>query len=275
VDPAPKAIREAAAARSLLPKGLLALGIVVGAVPAALLLLSTPAGGPLTYEMADALSDRSGPWQVLRDLLSRAAMPALFLILIVMLVAIWRARRRAALVLAVTVVLANVTVQAIKHSPVVPSRQLALIDPMSGHVGIVAAIALCWLVVAPRKATAVSALCAVVAITGISFGVVLAGWHTLPQVVCPLLIATGWAVAAGMVVPAEESRWATATWLRRGGAVACVLGAVGFTAVLLVAHPPPTPSEGLVPSLLTVTGVLIPLAGLAAVGAVLALGRTA
>ena len=275
MDPAPKGIREAGGA-GLLPQGLLALGLVLGAVPAAALLLSTATGGPLTYVVADALSARSGPWQVLRDVLSRAAMPALFLILIVMLIAVWRARRRAALVLALAVVLANLTVQAIKHAPGVPPRQLALIDPMSGHVGIVAAIALCWLVVAPRRAKAVSALCAVVAITAISFGVILAGWHTLPQVMCPLLIAAGWAVAAGMVVPTEgSSPWATTPTLRRDGAVACLVGTVGFTAVILFAHPPPTSSEGLVPSLLTATGILLLLASLAAVGAVLAVGRTA
>ncbi len=275
VDPAPKGIREARG-EGRLRQGLLALALVLGAVPAAVLLLSTTAGGPLTYVVADALSARGGPWQVLRDLLSRAAMPTLFLILVLMLIAVWRVHRRTALVLALAVVLANVTVQAIKHSPVVSPQRLALIDPMSGHVGIVAAIALCWLVVAPRKTKALSALLAVVAITAISFGVVLAGWHTLPQVICPLLIATGWAVATGLVVPTEDGgRWATTTRLRRDGAVACLVGTVGFTAIILFAHPPPMQSEGLVPSLLTVTGVLLLLASVAAVGAVLAVGRTA
>jgi hypothetical protein len=275
VDPTDNGHREAAGA-GLLSHGLLALALVVGAVPAAVLLLSTTAGGPLTYDVADALSARSGPWQVLRGLLSRAAMPTLFLILILMLIVVWRARRRAAVVLAVTVLVANLTVQAIKHAPGVPPRQLALIDPMSGHVGIAAAIALSWLVVAPRKAKAVSALCAVAAIAGISFGVVLAGWHTLPQVMCPLLIATGCAVAAGMFVPADGgTRWATSRRLRRDGAVACLVATIGFTAVVLFAHPPPTRSDGLVTSLLTVTAVLLLLASLAAVGAVLAVGRTA
>jgi hypothetical protein len=275
VDPAPQGNREQAG-RGFVPQGLLGLALVVGAVPAAVLLLSTAAGGPLTYVVADDLSSRSGPWQLLRDLLSRAAIPTLILILILMLLAVWRARRRAAFVLALTALLVNLTVQAVKHSPVVLPGQLELIDPMSGHVGVVAGIALGWLVVAPRKAKVVSALCAAAAITGISFGVVLAGWHTLPQVMCPLLIATGWAVAAGMVFPGEESsRWLTTRRLRRDGGFACLLGTVGFTALILLAHPPPSGSAGLVPSLLTVTGILLLLASVATVGAVLAVARTA
>jgi hypothetical protein len=275
VDPAPKGNREPAGG-GLLPQGLLALGLVVAAVPAAVLLLSTTAGGPLAYVVADALSALSGPWQVLRDFLSRLAMPSLFIILILMLLAVGRASRRTAAVLALTVLLANLTIQAIKHAPGVPPRQLELIDPMSGHVGVVAAIALGWLVVAPRKTKAVSALGAVAMITGVSLGVVLAGWHTLPQILCPLLISTGWAVAAGMLVPVERSsRWATTMRLRRGGAAAGLLGTVGFTAVILLAHPQPTPREDLLPSLLTLTGILLLLAALATVGTVLAVGRTA
>jgi hypothetical protein len=213
---------------------------------------------------------------VLRDLLSRLTIPSFLVILVVMLVAVGRTCRRAAFVLALTVVLANLTVQAIKHSPVVPPRQLALIDPMSGHVAIVAAIALGWLVVAPARAKAVSSLCAVVGITGISFGVVLAGWHTLPQVVCPLVISTGWAVAAGMFLPPEESsRWATTMRLRRGGVVAGLVGAFAFTALALLVQPPPTHSDGLMPPFVTLTGMLLLLASLAAVGTVLAVGRTA
>ena len=274
MDPAPNDIREAAPGR-LWPRGLLALGFVVGAVPAAVLLLSTRAGGPLTYDLADALSARTGLWQAMRDLLSRAAMPTFFLILILMLVALWRTRRRAALVLALMVLLANLTVQAIKHSPGVSPQQSPLIDPMSGHVGVLAAIALGWLVIAPRRAKGISALSAVAAITGVSFGVILAGWHTLPQVVCPLLIAAGWAVAAGMAFSVEESTpSATTTWLRRSGAVACLLGTVGFVALILVAHPSPTGSEGLVPSLLPITGVLVLLASAATVGAMLVIDRT-
>ncbi|HEY6742083.1 MAG TPA: hypothetical protein VI110_06960, partial [Lapillicoccus sp.] len=159
---------------------------------------------------------------------------------------------------------------------VVLPGQLELIDPMSGHVGVVAGIALGWLVVAPRKAIVVSALCAAAAITGISFGVILAGWHTLPQVMCPLLIATGWAVALAALVPAEgSSRSDTTMPLRPAGAATALLGAVAFITVILLAHPAPTRSEGLVPSLLTLTGILLLLASVATVGAVLAVGRTA
>ena len=274
MDPAAKGIREARGG-DLLPRCLLALGLVLAAVPVAVLLLSTAVGGPLTYDLADALSAWSGPWRVYRGVMSRLAMPSLLLILVVMVVALWRAHRRAAFVLALTVLLANLTVQAIKHSPVVPARQLALIDPMSGHVGVAAAMALGWVVVGPARAKAVSALCAVAAITGVSLGVVLAGWHTLPQVVCPLVICMGWSVAAATLVPAEGgSRWATTAGLRRGGIVVSLVSAIGFTALTLLAQPPPT-GGGLVPSLLTLTGLLVVVASLAAVGTVLAVGRTA
>ena len=275
MDPARKGIREPASG-GLLTRGLLALGLIVGSVPVAVLLLSTTAGGPLTYLVADALSGLNGPWQALRDSLSRLALPFSFLIFVGMLLVLGRGSRRAASVLLATVVLANVTVQAIKHTPVVPARQVALIDALSGHVGVVAGIALGWLVVAPIKTKAVSAIGAVATITAMSFGVVLAGWHTLPQVICPLMICTGWAVAAGMLAPGKGSSGSAASvQLRRGGAISCLLGALGFAVTVVLTHAPLTSVEGLLPSLLTLTGILLLLASLAAVGTVLAVGRTA
>ena len=98
-------------------------------------------------------------------------------------------------------VLSNVTVQAMKLVPAWHLGPFAAVDPLSGHVGVTAGVGLALLVIAPARwrwlvATAVAVIIAVT-----SAGVVLAGWHDVAQVMCPLAVCVGFAVAGCAALP--------------------------------------------------------------------------
>jgi len=99
-------------------------------------------------------------------------------------------------------VLSNVMVQFVKLAPLGIEQGPTALDPLSGHVGVAAGVCLGWLVVAPARWRAGSAAAAAGVLVAVTSGVILAGWHSPFQVLCPLLIATGWtAVAAAVMSP--------------------------------------------------------------------------
>ena len=167
-----------------------------------------------------------------------SAKPLVLVLGIIGLIWCWRVSRRATLVLGGVVLGANVTVQLIKHPLVGTTPELWGLNPLSGHVGLVGAVSLGWLVVAPRRAKLASTLATLVALGGITSGVVLAGWHTPAQVVCCLLICAGWALVGAYVMahdsaPAPGPAWSTPLGLTLfgSGAVASIAAFVASRSI--------------------------------------------
>jgi hypothetical protein len=153
----------------------------------------------------DTMSDRPGVWRLMRGALAYLAIPGFFIVLVLMLIACFRRSVRAACVLAGVALLSNVSVQLVKHGPLWLGGSWSSVNPLSGHVGVAAGVCFAWLVVAPSELRRRSALASLIAIAGVSAGVVLAGWHTLFQVFCPMLICAGCALV-GRVVAAPGRR---------------------------------------------------------------------
>lgn len=175
-------------------------GSIVLAAPASLALNAIPdvqRWNAMVAVRTDNLHD--GGWLVVRDGLAYVAIPILLLLAGIMVLACARRSPRQAILLAAHLLGANLTVQLLKHVPPAAQPLLAPLDPLSGHVGVVAATCLGWLVVAPPRWRAPSAAAGLVAVSGVTFGVVLASWHSVPQVFCPLLVCVGWALLLAAV----------------------------------------------------------------------------
>lgn len=180
----------------------------------------------------------------MRGGLAYLAISVLFVLGALVVYALWRTSRRRALAYAVTGLLANLTVQGVKHGVLPGGHSL---NPLSGHVGIAAAVCLGWLAFSPRRARGdVWAVGAVVA--GVSGGVVLASWHTVPQVLCPLGIVTGWVLlgigvvdqGAAVAGPEESlgSTWPALLAAGVGGAgLGIVVVCVASRTTALATHP--------------------------------------
>jgi hypothetical protein len=180
-----------------------AAGLVVAGVaaPLARSLTSTPLGRTWSRVVDDAMSDLSGVWRVLRGVYAYALIPTLFVLLAVLLYVTHRQRgARAAWVLVAVAVLSNVMVQVVKLAPLGIEQGPTALDPLSGHVGVAAGVCLGWLVVAPTRWRVGSAVAAAAVLVAVTSGVILAGWHSPFQVLCPLLIATGWTTVAAAVL---------------------------------------------------------------------------
>jgi hypothetical protein len=143
----------------------------------------------------DTMSDRSEVWRLLRGGLAFVAIPALLAVLAAMLLYLYRRRALGSLaVLAAVALLGNVTAQFVKHVPFGLGDIWSTLNPLSGHVAVAASIGLGWLIVVPGCHRFVSTIAVLATIAGVSAGVIVAGWHTPFQVLCPLLISTGWSM---------------------------------------------------------------------------------
>jgi hypothetical protein len=144
----------------------------------------------------------------MRGALAYLAIPAA---LVVAVLLIWhRARRsrRDAAVLGGFILASNVLVQAVKH-PGFASPPWSSIDPVSGHVGVLGAVALAALFTTTTRRQGAVAAAAVAVIAVTALGDVLAGWHTLPQVLCPLILVSGAALVASTLLDrgSEAELW--------------------------------------------------------------------
>jgi hypothetical protein len=171
------------------------VALVALATPLSTWLAGTPQGSTWGHLLDDTMSDRPGVWRLLRGGLAFVAIPALLIALAAMLLYLYRSRAmRSLAVLGAAALLGNVTAQFVKHVPFGLGEAWSTLNPLSGHVGVAASIGLGWLIVVPARQLAVSTIVVLATIAGVSAGVIVAGWHTPFQVLCPLLISTGWAM---------------------------------------------------------------------------------
>jgi hypothetical protein len=133
--------------------------------------------------------------------------------------------------------LSNLTVQFVKLVPLGIEESSTSLNPLSGHVGVAAGVCLGWLVVAPAPWRRRSAAGAAGVLVAVSTGVMTAGWHSPFQVLCPLLMATGWAIVGSAVLsrPSGVRGSGPSSDLRHGVAATLsgLLVVVLSTAVLL------------------------------------------
>ena len=177
--------------------GLLVSGLWVYAVSR--LALTTP-----WLELGELLRQdvrpRPGAWRLLRGGLDHLALPALAVGTLVLVGDAWRRDRASALLCLAGVLTTNVVVQGMKHGQVAAPDG---VNPLSGHVGVAAGIGLCWLAAsggrggAGHRGRAVQVLVVGLMAGGMPVAVLLTGWHTLVQVLVPVGIATGCAMAVG------------------------------------------------------------------------------
>ena len=167
---------------------------------------------------------REGIWVDLRELL-RLAMPALFVIGVLITLAIWRQSRRLAVAYVVVGVTANLLNQAVKHD-LLPGG--GAVNPLSGHAGLVGAVCLGALAFWPRRPSSVAVIGALAAISSICVGLVLVGWHTVPQLLESLGLVLGCVVLGSAICPRSPSPGRACT-------ASAAVGA-GFLGVAAAAH---------------------------------------
>jgi hypothetical protein len=147
----------------------------------------------------------------MRGALAYLAIPAAMVVAILLVWLRARRSRQDAAVLGGFVLVSNVLVQAVKH-PGFANPPWSSLDPISGHVGVLGAVALGVVMATAASRQGTVAAVAAALLTATALGVVLAGWHTLPQVLCPLFLVSGAALISSTLL--ERSREAAP---RRGG----------------------------------------------------------
>ena len=203
----------------------------------------------------------------MRGVLAYAAIPALLAAGVAVVVLTWRRSRRDGLVLFGAMAATNVVIQIIKHPLAWSFPAVEMLDPLSGHVGVAGAVALGWALSVRRERRASAAVAAVGVISVVGVGVVLAGWHSVAQVVCPFLVVLGgMTIADGLMSPprgstARKSHWPGVLTVPIGVLVAAV-----SLAVALGGPQPTDETDGL--AVLCLVGIVVGLVA-AGVGALL------
>lgn len=105
---------------------------------------------------------------------------------------------------ALVILLANATVQLLKHWPGAPPVLLNGLEPLSGHAALVGAVTLAWLVTAPRDKRQSAGCVALAAIILTCLAAVVLGLHSPLQVACPLVICLGWSLALVVLHPVHH-----------------------------------------------------------------------
>lgn len=133
-----------------------------------------------------------------------------------------RARESPARGLQVTLVLllANFSVQVLKHWPDGPPPILMGVEPLSGHAALVGAVTLSWLVTRRGHDTFRAACVVSAAVIATCLVAVVPGRHSPIQVACPLVICLGWVLALPLVQPGRP-RTGERSPYAYGGAFAC------------------------------------------------------
>jgi hypothetical protein len=180
-------------------------------------MISTPTGRAWSEVVDATMRDRPGVWGLLRGGYAYLLIPELLVVLAGLLVLVHRHRgSRAAWVLGAVALASNLTVQFVKLAPLGIEQNPTALDPLSGHVGVAAGVCLGWLVVAPPLWRARSAVATAAVLVAVTSGVLLAGWHSPFQLLCPLLMATGWAVVGAAALSVEASAPDGESRLRNG-----------------------------------------------------------
>jgi hypothetical protein len=162
-----------------------------------------------------------------------------------------RSRRSLArgVVVALTMLLANASVQGLKYWSGWSADFETGFEPLSGHAGLVGAVALTWVVTAPSRSRTRVAGVAAASIVVTALAAVTTGQHSPVQVVCPLVICLGWALA--LLVLQHD---AASTSSARAGSDRVLMGIArrvavgGLVLVLLSSAAPAAWDEALDPS---------------------------
>jgi hypothetical protein len=216
--------------------------IAVLAVPVGLTLAQWSRLQAFSVAFGGLVDEQGGVFRLLRGALAYGAMPVLLVLAAALVAATFRRARRDALVVGGAMLAGNLTVQLIKHPLNWAHSPLVVLDPLSGHVGMATAVAMGSILVArlARQLTVAIAGLAVVSLIGV--GVILAGWHSLAQVVCPFLVVLGWMIIATGFL--SEGEHPSAGRFRRAFTIAGIggLGVAIGSLILIIGRPVPTPS---------------------------------
>jgi membrane-associated phospholipid phosphatase len=140
-------------------------------------------------------------------------------------VALVRGRPRVALAVALVLLLAPMTAEILKpllahaHAQVGGSavRSVRAASWPSGHATAATALALCAVLVAPRRLRPAAAACGIGLVVAVSVALLVLAWHLPSDVLGGYLVASMWMALAIAALRAAERRWPTRLG-RRGGA---------------------------------------------------------
>lgn len=197
---------------------LAALALTLWAVVA-----SSPAWQSLSEGLVTHLRSRPGGWRLMRGGLHYLVLPGLGLLGLVVAGLVWRRDRPALPAFVTGAVLTSLAVQGTKQVQLPGAPEL---NPLSGHLGVAAGLALPLLVL-PVLPLLLRVLGSLALLVGTGGGVLLAGWHTLPQVAAPLGIGAACVVLAMAVAPGRERP--TMSALLPSSIAGC--GVIGLTAI--------------------------------------------
>jgi hypothetical protein len=202
------------------------------------------------------VDDRGGVWRLLRAALAYVAITALLVVAAVLVFVTLRRSRRAGLVLGGAMLVGNIMVQVVKHPVVLSRASIGALDPLSGHVGVATAVALAAIIVLNPKRSATAATAAGLLVSAVGVGVVLAGWHSLAQVICPFVVLVGWMIMATGFLPRARPHPRRAPWWIAGIAALAGAGLTISALACAAAGPLPTPSS-LAGAVLIILGAVV------------------
>lgn len=185
-------------ARSAWPYLAAALGLTLAAVGVAYLFGTTPAGRSVERVVHDAVIGLRDEWwwRPMRGGLGHVV-PAASVVAIAGLMVLVHRRFGAAITVgaAIVVVGSNLTDQAVKHGvlPFPPSARPGAEPLLSGHPPLVLSVAMLLVLVAPMAARRYVGVVVVAGAALVGLGVVLSGWHTVGEVLVPMLMFASWA----------------------------------------------------------------------------------
>lgn len=236
--------------------GLAVVGLATVAVAAPLAgwMTSTPIGAHWSQVVDDTLTDLPQPLKVLQLVYAYLAIPALVLAFAVLCWLTYRRSWRAALTYAAVLLLTNLSVQFVKLAPLGLKPSSTSLDPLSGHVGVAAGVVLGWLLVAPVRRHLRSEVLSALVLVAVTSGVMLAGWHSPFQVLCPLLFGMGWSLVGAAVLARGAAAAPTLRARTWRDIAAIVSGAVvvGISTAVLLANAATFPHIGAGPVVLAV-----------------------
>ena len=148
----------------------------------------------------ETIDGRDAGVLALRAVLEYPAVPVLLAIMGVSVVLTLRRSVWLGIALLACYAGANLVIQALKQPPLADLEALREIGHLSGQVGVATALGLGWLVVAPRGVRAVFAWPAFSLLAAYGAGTILTRWHTVSEVLIPMVVCGGWAILLALAV---------------------------------------------------------------------------